>query len=173
MTKPSYWELLRDPRWQKKRLEVMQRENFTCEECGDVSQTLNVHHSYYEKGKSPWEYPSESLHCLCETCHSEVEMERRELAQQIGRLDRASQRQLLGYAKALEIELEPATVHKVTEYEELVGMIRLFGMLSHHEIDRRAKVLIPLADELGKRVDGYVLLVAEETVRESVVQVAS
>ena len=65
----NYYELLKDPRWQKKRLEVMERAGFECEECENNEVTLNVHHTYYEKGKMPWEYPTESLQCLCEECH--------------------------------------------------------------------------------------------------------
>lgn len=72
-TKPKseYSQKLRDPRWQKKRLEIMQRDKFTCQECLDDASTLNVHHCYYEKGKSPWEYDDGSLITLCETCHQE------------------------------------------------------------------------------------------------------
>lgn len=65
----SYSDLLRNPRWQRKRLEVMQRADFKCERCGDGTVTLNVHHTYYERGRKPWEYPNESLECLCEPCH--------------------------------------------------------------------------------------------------------
>jgi 5-methylcytosine-specific restriction endonuclease McrA len=67
-TKP-YIELLRDPRWQKKRLEIMQRDNFTCQLCGDTESPLNVHHKYYMYDKTPWEYPSNLLITLCEHCH--------------------------------------------------------------------------------------------------------
>ena len=49
----SWFEMLRDPRWQKKRLEVMQLAVFNCEDCGASDKTLNVHHSYYEKGRPP------------------------------------------------------------------------------------------------------------------------
>jgi hypothetical protein len=69
----SYYELLKDPRWQKKRLEVMGRRNFSCSNCLDKTETLHVHHGAYLKGLKPWEYPDEMLHCLCESCHSEVE----------------------------------------------------------------------------------------------------
>ena len=30
---------------------------------------LNVHHSYYIRGKKPWEYPDDALVTLCEDCH--------------------------------------------------------------------------------------------------------
>jgi 5-methylcytosine-specific restriction endonuclease McrA len=65
----SYGEKLKDPRWQRKRLEVMHRADFTCEKCGDPFNTLNVHHVKYRKDAEPWEYSSAELICLCETCH--------------------------------------------------------------------------------------------------------
>ncbi len=68
----EYWQLLRDPRWQRKRLEVMERDNFACMECGDKGQTLNVHHCYYERGLMPWEYSAAVLKTLCEPCHEKV-----------------------------------------------------------------------------------------------------
>jgi len=59
-----------DPRWQKKRLEIMQRDEFKCTECGDEKSTLNVHHRYYVKNRDVWDYPAFSLVTLCEGCHS-------------------------------------------------------------------------------------------------------
>jgi 5-methylcytosine-specific restriction endonuclease McrA len=67
----EYLSLLRDPKWQKKRLEIMERDEFTCQSCFDSQSTLNVHHCYYEKGNKPWEYPNTSLVTLCESCHQE------------------------------------------------------------------------------------------------------
>lgn len=67
--KLTYYEKLKDPRWQKKRLEVMQANDFTCEICFDTTKTLNVHHKEYFKGLEPWEYEIEQLSCICETCH--------------------------------------------------------------------------------------------------------
>jgi hypothetical protein len=64
-----YYEKLKDPRWQKKRLEVMQEHNFECEDCGTNNETLHVHHAVYLKGKEPWEYENYLLKCLCEKCH--------------------------------------------------------------------------------------------------------
>lgn len=66
----DFFAAYKDPRWQRKRLEVMERAQFACERCKTDAKTLNVHHGYYERGKKPWEYQSETLHCLCEDCHS-------------------------------------------------------------------------------------------------------
>ncbi len=70
----DYSDKLKDPKWQKKRLEVMERAEFTCEECGDKENTLNVHHGYYKWGNEPWEYANETLKCLCEDCHKKYQV---------------------------------------------------------------------------------------------------
>lgn len=66
----EYSELLKDPRWQKKRLEIMERDKWCCAVCHDKTNTLMVHHKYYEHGRAPWDYPDESLVTLCEFCHT-------------------------------------------------------------------------------------------------------
>ena len=64
----SYSEKLRDPRWQKKRLCVMQRDGFACRDCGDEKSTLQVRHCHYEKG-GPWATDERLLLTLCGDCH--------------------------------------------------------------------------------------------------------
>lgn len=68
----TYTEKLRHPKWQKKRLEVLQRDEFTCRMCGSEEKTLHVHHISYNG--NPWETPIENLITLCEGCH-EIEEE--------------------------------------------------------------------------------------------------
>ena len=65
----NYSDKLKDPRWQKKRLEVFQRDEFKCVWCGIAEKTLHVHHFTYEKGKEPWEAPDDALGTVCEDCH--------------------------------------------------------------------------------------------------------
>jgi hypothetical protein len=65
----TYSEKLKDPRWQRKRLEIMERDGFACQECGDEKSTLAVHHAYYVSKREPWEYPNWSLSTLCDNCH--------------------------------------------------------------------------------------------------------
>jgi hypothetical protein len=71
MTMAKYSDLLRDPRWQKKRLEILQRDNFTCQHCKDTETELHVHHEEYH-GK-PWEVESNKLVTLCKHCHFIIE----------------------------------------------------------------------------------------------------
>lgn len=69
--KEWYSEQLKDPRWQRKRLEVMKAADFKCEWCGNPNETLHIHHLWY--AGSPWEAPMDALECLCETHHKERE----------------------------------------------------------------------------------------------------
>ena len=70
MANKSYSEKLKDPRWQKKRLAVLNSSGFRCESCGDTEDTLHVHHVYYEKDVDPWNYPDEAYMVLCDRCHT-------------------------------------------------------------------------------------------------------
>jgi len=68
----EYSEKLKDPRWQRKRLEIMQRDEFACNSCGDTDSTLNVHHKTYRKGADPWDYDDENFSTLCQSCHKSI-----------------------------------------------------------------------------------------------------
>jgi hypothetical protein len=63
----SYSEKLKSPKWQKKRLEVLNRDNFTCCKCGDTETELHVHHLKYTG--EPHEAPLTDLETLCKDCH--------------------------------------------------------------------------------------------------------
>lgn len=65
----KYAQKLLDPRWQRKRLEVLEAADFRCQSCGDGESTLHVHHRQYFKGKEPWDYDKGQLEALCENCH--------------------------------------------------------------------------------------------------------
>jgi len=75
----TYSEKLKSPHWQKKRLEILQRDNFSCQCCGDKESSLHVHHTKYIANTDPWEYDNDSLVTLCENCHSEVTFKKREI----------------------------------------------------------------------------------------------
>lgn len=75
----DYKEKLLDPRWQKKRLEVLSREDFTCEVCKSTTKTLHVHHKTYVYGKDPWDYDELNFQVLCVDCHQEEEFYKEEL----------------------------------------------------------------------------------------------
>lgn len=69
----TYYEKLKDPKWQKMRLKILERDNFSCCRCGNQDETLNIHHIQYKKVTNPWDYPNNYLLTLCEKCHEEEE----------------------------------------------------------------------------------------------------
>lgn len=80
----TYWEKLKDPRWQKKRLEILERDEFRCIGCGSEEKTLHVHHGYYDKNRDPWDYENETLYTYCEECHESMQGELADLHREIG-----------------------------------------------------------------------------------------
>lgn len=66
----TYSEKLRHPLWQKKRLQILQRDDWACRSCGTKTKNLQVHHIVYcGKGTNPWDYADDLLQSLCEDCH--------------------------------------------------------------------------------------------------------
>lgn len=122
MAKRNYRELLLDPKWQKMRLLLLDGAGWKCELCGDSTETLHVHHSYYESGLKPWEYPRKSLHVLCQNCHFKEQDEMVLLHRQIGRLGLGDIAQLLGYACAMETLYEPGRAICVETFECATGV---------------------------------------------------
>ena len=75
----EYSDSLKDPRWQKKRLEILNRDDWTCQICGSKDKMLHVHHISYVKGRKPWEYENDLLITLCEKCHADDKKNREEI----------------------------------------------------------------------------------------------
>lgn len=69
----DYAEILKHPFWQKKRLLIMQRDNFACVECSDTIHNLQIHHTYYQANTMPWDYPDDCFKTLCDVCHKKAE----------------------------------------------------------------------------------------------------
>jgi len=122
----QYTELLKDPRWQRKRLEIMERANFACEICDDNETTLHIHHGYYQMGVNPWEYHDETLHCLCEKCHEVTSKNADFLKKLLGHINPADMEQIIGYVLAIALSYpiedpsmdEPPSVN----YETFLGI---------------------------------------------------
>lgn len=69
-SKITYKDQYLHPNWQKMRLFVLNRDNFTCVECESRDITLHVHHLKYSKNEFIWSVPDWYLVTLCEVCHS-------------------------------------------------------------------------------------------------------
>jgi 5-methylcytosine-specific restriction endonuclease McrA len=90
----TYSEKLRDPRWQKKRLEVMERDGWRCLDCSSENKQLQVHHCVYSK--EPWDVDPKYLMTLCEDCHTERQWLEHDAKMMIGQISRGSNIQRLG-----------------------------------------------------------------------------
>jgi hypothetical protein len=96
----TYYDDLKNPKWQKKRLEVLNKANFKCCICSNTEKELNVHHRYYDKNKKIWEYSDGNLFCLCKDCHGKY----KELLEWLNIFlnpDPGFMSELIGYAVAL------------------------------------------------------------------------
>jgi hypothetical protein len=73
-TNQTYSEKLKSPLWQMKRLEIFQRDNWTCVSCSrhcpTLLLTMHVHHIKYLPNLEPWEYDNSFLATYCELCHN-------------------------------------------------------------------------------------------------------
>jgi hypothetical protein len=63
----TYAEKLKDPRWQKKRLKVFERDHWECTNCCNKHRPLHVHHLKYNG--NPWKTKMKYLTTLCDYCH--------------------------------------------------------------------------------------------------------
>ena len=68
-TENTYSQELKDTRWYSKRVVIIAKANYKCQECGSNGK-LDVHHLYYIKGKKVWQYPNKALVALCRECHT-------------------------------------------------------------------------------------------------------
>ncbi len=83
----SYGELLKDPRWQRKRLEILERDGWVCHSCCEDTKTLHVHHRRYVYGRAPWEYDADDLVTYCCDCHDRVTKETASLKEEMRHLE--------------------------------------------------------------------------------------
>lgn len=67
----GYPAKLRDPRWQKKKNGILERDSYRCQMCKSTDRTLSVHHLAYSG--EPWDVQDSELITLCCNCHEEVE----------------------------------------------------------------------------------------------------
>lgn len=70
----TYADQLKSPLWQKKRLEILNRDKFTCQICSDTETTLHIHHKEYDKTYQTlaWQYPDDNYTTLCSDCHEAI-----------------------------------------------------------------------------------------------------
>ena len=78
MDNNNYSNKLTHPKWQKKRLEILQRDNFTCTLCSDTETELHIHHKEYIYGNDVWDYENSNFQTLCKYCHTLTELSKKQ-----------------------------------------------------------------------------------------------
>lgn len=151
----EYARKLRDPRWQRRRLERMQVADFACEQCRAKDKTLAVHHRRYFKGRDPWDYPDELLHVLCEDCHACEHAMRSALYDALAEMGGEEISYLLGVAKG-------KIAARLARYEEQMDRVFEFacldearGFVSQMPVLPRSKSLLAemlMEEQLGVTV---------------------
>lgn len=68
--KQSYSEKLSDPRWQRLRIKILNRDKNRCTYC-QTNENIQVHHLKYTG--EPWQAPESDLITVCDCCHRILE----------------------------------------------------------------------------------------------------
>ena len=100
----TYSQKLQDPRWQRLRLQIFERDDFTCTICGDTQTTLHVHHEKYVG--EPWEAPQDTLKTVCANCHAKEH----NLTEPV--IERYYRPEFISGNELLDIDYKEETLHK-------------------------------------------------------------
>lgn len=145
-----YAELLRDPRWQERRLRIMEAAKFSCVNCGTTEKTLAVHHKIYIRGRKPWEYEDHLLECICEDCHTRTHNKRTELDCVLAMTTDAELDQAIGYIKALySLLFNQHDEFTMESWEQAAGFLDAYGSVKMKPSD-----FLDMLSKRGYKVSG-------------------
>ncbi|HAF13076.1 MAG TPA: hypothetical protein DCK99_05120 [Blastocatellia bacterium] len=84
----DYAKLLKRREWREKKNEIIAKSP-RCQKCGRTGRRFAVHHSYYDYGRLPWDYPDEAYMVVCNgRCHREADEDREEQQRDAENYDR-------------------------------------------------------------------------------------
>lgn len=129
----NYSDLLKDPRWQKKRLEIFSRDAWTCRICDDDKTTLNVHHILYES-PFPWETSDRFLITLCEKCHALEESLKGHDFYPIVQSEGLTRIELNTMVKSISAYMALLKNRDVNSYRDLIRMVDWAGQDAMYEM---------------------------------------
>lgn len=138
--KKTYGELLRDPRWQKKRLKTLEAADWKCEHCGGGKETLNVHHRSYKKGADPWDYEDAELQVLCEKCHLSFHNYKKSIEIVLGLLSPTELPVALGFLKSLVLHGIKDMEFAIYNPMESIGMAFIASAMEPSRQDRTEEI---------------------------------
>lgn len=68
----SYREQMNHPLWFRKRDEILERDDYTCQICGSNLHRVDVHHLCYFPDLLAWEYDNELMVTVCNKHHTQL-----------------------------------------------------------------------------------------------------
>lgn len=151
--------------WRDKRNRILDLHGGRCSYCdvGEDKVRMNVHHRYYEQGKKPWDYPDETLDCLCPKCHGAADEERRKIVRCTGWLDRSNSERARGYMDGISaVDRQLAEIEITGGYEYCEGLGDVFLLSAETVIDllphrkkKRDKTFVSLHQLLSRSGHHY------------------
>lgn len=134
----TYSDKLKDPRWQKKRLEIFNLQDWKCQNCGSATDQLHLHHRYYKPKTEPWDYPNSAFLTLCHECHDDA-------TASVKSFDETFKSALMpihlgNIADYFAASPEPSSLCKAIAIAELMGDIGMIRYLSTRRLERCAEL---------------------------------
>lgn len=120
----SYSEILRDPRWQRRRLEAFGEHDWKCFECGATDKELHIHHNFYLKNKKPWEYDLDQLSVLCVDCHRKITELGKDLREALSFLRGIQDTErVVGFINGLGVQLSKPLCRSISEADGIAAAL--------------------------------------------------
>lgn len=126
----SYFEKLEDPRWQKIKSRVQERDHFICQYCGDDETSIHVHHMAYGKGE-PWEIDINLLQCLCKVCHKKITSFQKILKEENITVSLEHWENICTFSSFAGDDIDPSSIHRLKYlHENMDGFWEIIEILS-------------------------------------------
>lgn len=122
----SYSDKLKSPKWQKKRLEILNLIGFKCELCGCEEKELHVHHRFYLKGREVWQYDNDVFQVLCFDCHEKEHKKEPNIIEVIPEKHKELIQEI-SYLKNEDIQNLMFFLQNTESKEEMPELLRLFA----------------------------------------------
>ncbi len=125
----SYSDKLETQNWHSFARKIRQENGNFYNACRRGDLVLQVHHTFYDKKRQPWEYESHEMVVLCEKCHHELHDQLQAFRKFVfGNLTPASFKVLNGALLAGITHHDPLTfVHAIAELAATPRMVERFA----------------------------------------------
>lgn len=130
----TYLEQLQHPKWQRRRLEMLDGAGYECTQCGDTETQLHVHHRRYVKGRMAWEYENWELAVLCKNCHDREHASRDNLTALLAQCDEGDVLQVCGYVAGMIMWRDPEIEIGIRSHAAAVGMADAIGGVTADQV---------------------------------------